>query len=253
MSEKIDIKPIKTKEYTVKQSKYEILKGTIPTRSILLGPSGSGKTILLQNMILNLYRDCFERIYIFSPSINVDQTWLPVKDYIENNLELHETDEERFYYDSYEPEELEKIINNQKRLIEHMKNKNVKKLYSILIVIDDMADNVQFSRHSKLLHSLYTRGRHSFISTITATQKFNALSPIIRVNATELYVYRLRNNRDLESFVEEVSASVDKKSLLKIYHKCTEEPFSFLYVRLTAKSIHDMFFCNLNKKIVFNK
>ena len=95
MSEKIDIKPIRTKEYTVKQSKYEILKGTIPTRSILLGPSGSGKTILLQNMILNLYRDCFERIYIFSPSINHDQTWEPVKDYIENKLELHETYEER--------------------------------------------------------------------------------------------------------------------------------------------------------------
>ena len=126
-----------------------------------------------------------------------------------------------------------------------MKKKNVKKLYSILIVIDDMADNSSFSRHSKLLHGLYTRGRHSMVSVITATQKFNALSPIIRVNATELYVYRLRNNRDLESFVEEVSASVDKKSLLKIYHKCTEEPFRFLYVKLTSKTIHDMFYCNL--------
>ena len=88
-------------------------------------------------------------------------------------------------------------------------------------------------------------------SVITATQKFNALSPIIRVNATELYVYRLRNNRDLESFVEEVSGTVDKKSLLKIYHKCTSEPFSFLYVKLTAKTIHDMFYCNLRQKVVF--
>ena len=88
------------------------------------------------------------------------------------------------------------------------------------------------------------------VSVITATQKFNALSPIIRVNATELYVYRLRNNKDLETFLEEVSAAVDKKSLLKIYHKCTEEPFSFLYVKLTAKTIHDMFFCNLPQKII---
>ena len=58
------IEPIKTKEYAVKQSK----KGNVPTlpmRSMLLGPSGSGKTILLQNMILNIYRGCFERIYIF--------------------------------------------------------------------------------------------------------------------------------------------------------------------------------------------
>ena len=133
-----------------------------------------------------------------------------------------------------------------------MKNKNAKKLYSILIIIDDFADNPSFSRHSKLLHSLYTRGRHSMVSCITATQKFNSLHPIIRVNATELYVYRLRNNKDLETFLEEVSAAVDRKSLMKIYTQCTSEPFSFLYVKLTAKTIHDMFYCNLTKKVVFN-
>ena len=133
-----------------------------------------------------------------------------------------------------------------------MKKKNAKKLYSILIIIDDFADNPSFSRHSKLLHSLYTRGRHSMVSCITATQKFNSLHPIIRVNATELYVYRLRNNKDLETFLEEVSAAVDRKSLMKIYTQCTSEPFSFLYVKLTAKTIHDMFYCNLTKKVVFN-
>ena len=31
----------------------------------LQGPSGSGKTVLLQNMILDLYNNCFSRIYIF--------------------------------------------------------------------------------------------------------------------------------------------------------------------------------------------
>ena len=49
------------------------------------------------------------------------------------------------------------------------------------------------------------------ISTITATQKFSAIHPIIRVSATELYVYRLRNHKDLETFTEEVSAAADKK------------------------------------------
>ena len=73
-----EIEPIKIKEYTVKQSKYEVA-GKLPIRSIMLGPSGSGKTVLLQNMILNIYRDCFNRIYIFSPSIDVDSSWEPVK------------------------------------------------------------------------------------------------------------------------------------------------------------------------------
>ncbi len=76
------IKPIKLTEYQTKQIKYSMV-GKLPTRALLVGPSGSGKGILLSNMILYVDRDCFSRIYIFSPSINVDMTWQPVKDYIE--------------------------------------------------------------------------------------------------------------------------------------------------------------------------
>ena len=36
------IEPKEMKEYTVKQSKYEVV-GKLPIRSIILGPSGSGK------------------------------------------------------------------------------------------------------------------------------------------------------------------------------------------------------------------
>ena len=78
MTEKIKIEPIKLKEYEAKQSKYDIAP-KIPFRSIILGPSGSGKSILLQNIILNIYRNCVSRIYIFSPRIDVDATWSPVK------------------------------------------------------------------------------------------------------------------------------------------------------------------------------
>ena len=88
------------------------------------------------------------------------------------------------------------------------------------------------------------------ISSITATQKFNAIHPIIRVNATELYVYRLRNTKDLDTFVEEVSAVYDKKTLLALYNAATEEPFSFLYVKLTAKNKEDMFYKRFSHKLV---
>ena len=47
------IKPIKTKEFHSKQSKYEHC-AQLPMRAIVLGPSGSGKTVLLQNMILDV-------------------------------------------------------------------------------------------------------------------------------------------------------------------------------------------------------
>ena len=87
------IVPINVKEYTVKQSTYEVA-GTLPIRSVILGPSGSGTTILLQNMILDIYKDCFSRIYIFSPSNEVDSTWIPIKTYIENHMKVVHTEEE---------------------------------------------------------------------------------------------------------------------------------------------------------------
>ena len=73
------IKPINIKEYTVKQSTYQVV-GKLPIRNITVGPSGSGKTNLIIAMILDIYRDCFSRIFIFSASIDVDSSWILVKE-----------------------------------------------------------------------------------------------------------------------------------------------------------------------------
>jgi hypothetical protein len=107
--------------------------------------------------------------------------------------------------------------------------------------MDGFADSPDFTRQSKMLRTLYIRGRHNYISTITATQKFNALHPIIRVKATELFVYNIRNMKDLETFIDEVSAVLDKKTWLEMYHTATTEPYSFVYVKLTAKNHEGMF------------
>ena len=136
-------------------------------------PSGGGKTILLQNMILDIYKGCFSRIYICSPSVEVDHTWKPVKDYIDKEIKPH--DKERVYFDTYEPDALAHIIKTQHKVIEYMKEHKHKKLFQILIVIDDFADSPDFTRSSKLLHQLYIRGIHQMISTITATQVFKAI------------------------------------------------------------------------------
>ena len=113
-----DIKPIKVKEFNVKQSSYSQC-GRLPMRAMLCGPSGSGKTILLQNMILDSYKGCFNRIYIFSPSVDIDHTWQPVKDYIAKAIKPHDT--ERIYFDTYDPEALAQIVQKQHRVIEYMK------------------------------------------------------------------------------------------------------------------------------------
>jgi hypothetical protein len=118
--------------------------------------------------------------------------------------------------------------------------------------VDAFSDDLFFNRHSKLLYALYTRGRHNNISTVTATQKFAAIAPIFRVNATELCCYRLRNYKDMEACVEEVSAICDNKTILDICSMATSEPHSFLFVDLKVKDKNEIFHLSFDKRMAIH-
>ena len=60
-----------TPEYSSKQPSDPVVP-LVPCTGIFLGPSKSGKTVTLISLILEQYRGVFERIYIFSPSIDID-------------------------------------------------------------------------------------------------------------------------------------------------------------------------------------
>ena len=107
-----NLKPIQLKEHSCKQGRYGDIVPKLPMRSMLVGPSGSGKTVFLTNMTLDIYKGCFSRVYIWSPSIEVDSTWKPVKYYIRYHIKP--SDREKCYFDSYDPAKLEQVINTQK-------------------------------------------------------------------------------------------------------------------------------------------
>ena len=64
-----------------------------------------------------------------------------------------------------------------------------------------------------------------------------------------MLVWRLRNYKELECLIEELSALYPKKVLLDIYEAVTKEPYSFWYILLTAKHKKDMFFLRFDQKI----
>ena len=46
-----------------------------------------------------------------------------------------------------------------------------------------------------------------------------------------------------------MSAITDKKTLLHLYQVATAEPYSFLFIKLNAKTINDMFFIKFDQKL----
>ena len=109
-------------------------------------------------MILNIYKNCFSRIYIFSPSIDVDMTWEPVKKYIEHEMKIAHTEKEPLFFENYDASALQNIITTQHKVIDFMKKpKNTTKLYSVLVVVDDFADDPTFSRQRDETRIIYKR------------------------------------------------------------------------------------------------
>ena len=151
------------------------------------------------------------------------------------------------YFDHYNPADLQEIVELQYKVIEYQKTHDHKQLFQIAIFIDDFAESQEFLRNSKMLHALYTKGRHANISTITSVQMYKSLAPIIRKNATAMFIFRLRNYGDMEAILDELSALADKKTIQRIYSKATEQPHNFLYTNLMAHAIN-MFYINFEKK-----
>ena len=107
-------------KWECKQSKHAHLP-KLPSRGILLGPSGSGKTTIMTSMILDHYRGCFERIYIWSPSIHLDSAWNPVKEYI--RIHLNGEDTEKVYYDEWDADAMQKVIDEQTKITKACKER----------------------------------------------------------------------------------------------------------------------------------
>ena len=226
------VKLFPTPEYNSKQPKDPVVP-KLPSTGILLGPSKSGKTVALISMILEQYRGCFERVIIFSPSINVDDGWRPVKKYIEEVMKVN-TDREQVYFEEWDEPALRQIIRQQRKITETSKQMKLRSLFQILIVIDDFADNPHLHRKTgdSALDTLFVRGRHFQISTWVSTQKLRLVSNTVRVNAQFFCVWRLRNQLEKDSLLEELTALVPKQQLEAMYEAAVAEPHSFLYIYL---------------------
>ena len=94
---------------------------------------------------------------------------------------------------------------------------------------------------------LYVRGRHFGISSISSVQRYRVLSPIIRVNATALIVFRLRNTKELEAITEESSAVVSKDRFCELYDFATSEPYNFMFINTGAKNANEMPYQNFEQ------
>tara|TARA_R110002012_G_scaffold316436_1_gene531397 strand:+ start:19364 stop:20188 length:825 start_codon:yes stop_codon:yes gene_type:complete len=211
----LTIQPIRPMEIKDKRKYHPNLPSINRNRGslmLLIGSQNSGKTTIINNLLLSKHfwggkESAFDAVYIFSPSIDLDDSCRFLREHFE-------------CYTEYKDEYLEEIKNRQK-----LYDKD--KMPKIMIVADDSSGLLS----RKFFHFL-TRFRHYNANVILSIQNFKSLMPIARSNANAVILMNgVVNEKELEKINDEYGAQM-KNTLLYMYANYANKPYSFLYLKL---------------------
>ena len=114
---------------------------------------------------------------------------------------------------------------------------NLIKKRKIVIVFDDMiADMINNNKLNPIVTELFIRGRKLNISIVFITQSYFKVSKDVRLNSTHFFIMQIPNKRELQQIALNHLSDIDFKDFMKIYRKCTSEPYSFLVNDTTLPS-----------------
>ena len=114
---------------------------------------------------------------------------------------------------------------------------NPGKKRKILIVFDVMiADMINNKKLNPIVTELFIRGRKLNISIVFITQSYFKNPKDVRLNSTHFFIMKIPNKRELQQISLNHSSDIDFKDFMKIYKKCTTEPYSFLLNDATLPS-----------------
>ena len=97
----------------------------------------------------------------------------------------------------------------------------------------------------QVLKELFIKCRKLNISFCFLTQSCFSVPKDVRLNWTHSIIFKLSNNRELQSTTINHSADIDYKDFVNIYRDCTKEPYNILNID-TAQSVHKRFKKNFN-------
>ena len=139
------------------------------------------------------------------------------------------------------------LINNPKAFVEYsndledvyknIENYNPGKKRKMLMVFDNMiADMIKNKKLNQVVTELFIRGKKGNISIVFITQSYSKFPKDVRLNSTHFFIVKIPNKRDLQQTALNHSSDIDFKDFIKVYKKCTVEPYSILVNDTTLSS-----------------
>ena len=195
-----------------------------PYRMLITGPSVSGKTNSLLNLIQKQDNDnLIEKIYLYPKDLSEPKYQFLIKKLEDAGIKNLNDSSAFIEYSNT----IDDVYNN-------IDDSNPKRKRKILIVFNDMiADIMTTKRFQAIIKELFIRCRKLNVSLVFIIQSYFSVPKEVRLNLTNYLGMKFHNKRELQNIVINHSADIDYKSFLKIYRKCTNEPYSFFTVNTT--------------------
>jgi|TARA_E500000305_G_C4011027_1_gene232784 hypothetical protein len=184
---------------------------------IHVGKSKSGKGQIQQNELFNPAFDLANKldvIHIYSPTAaSGDPTWRFAVEQIGDTI-----------YSDYSDKHLKTILSAQMAIPKRQRP-------NIAIIFDDIATFPNINKNS-LMFTLSSQARHYNIKYLKyIVQQYKMLPPVVRANTDYALISRTTNEKEIADMEFEMGSKYDNK-FRKLLAQATNEPYSFLYLRL---------------------
>ena len=111
-----------------------------------------------------------------------------------------------------------------------------------------IADMINNKKLNSIITKLFIRGRQLNTSLVFIMQSYFKVPKDVRLNSTHFFNMKIPNKRELQQIALNHSSDINSKDFIKIYKKCTAEPYSFLVNDATLASDNPLRF----RKNLFN-
>ena len=187
-----------------------------PYKILIVGGSGSGKRNTLLNLINN--------------QPDIDKIYLYAKDPYEAKYQYLISKREKVGLDHFNDHRaFIEYTNDMQDVYKNIEDYNLGKKCKLLIVFDGIiADMINNKKLNPVVTELFIRSRKLNISIVFITQSYFKVPKDVRLNSTHFFIMKIPNKRELQKIDLNQSSDIDFKDFMKIYKKCTAEPYSFL-------------------------
>ena len=189
-----------------------------PYRMLIIGDFGSGQTTALLNLIKEQDSESLiDKIYLYPKGLNVPKYQFLIKK--RKNIGTKHL----------------KHLNEYSQCTDDVDNNiddcNPSRKRKKLIVFDDMmADIMSNKKFQSIIKELFIRCRKLNISYVFIIQSYFSVPKEVILNSKHSLIMKIHNRRELQSVAANHSADINYQDFMKIYRKCTSEPYSFLTI-----------------------